>query len=240
MTKEQLSCEKTVLQKNLLHYEGLHGRPVSHRHPESFLDLICSVKQFLMSSSISQVTREERLVVKPLYDRYRLVKQMLTRVSITPVTVRTHKHSNTQTQRRTAVIINLPLLLPQVSPSSKRRSQTLQPIIEGETAHFWEEIKEEEEDERKDKEGGEEEEREEEREEEEEEEEEEEAESSGGEMQSSEVIMAVDVMTPTDGPARSQNQPDRQSNCPMTAKMEEGSGRLALDLRLSSSNASSM
>uniref|UniRef100_A0A8D3CRZ1 Rho-GAP domain-containing protein n=1 Tax=Scophthalmus maximus TaxID=52904 RepID=A0A8D3CRZ1_SCOMX len=117
MTKEQLSCEKTVLQKNLLHYEGLHGRPV---------------------------TREERLVVRPLYDRYRLVKQMLTRVSITPVTV---------------------------SPSSKRRSQTLQPIIEGETAHFWEEIKEEEEDE---------------------------------------------------------------------AKLEEGSGRLALDLRLSSSNASSM
>ncbi|XP_073342426.1 protein FAM13B isoform X2 [Pagrus major] len=188
MTKEQLSCEKTVLQKNLLHYEGLHGRPV---------------------------TREERLVVKPLYDRYRLVKQMLTRVSITPVTV---------------------------SPSSKRRSQTLQPIIEGETAHFWEEIKEEEEDERKEKEGGEgeEDEREEEKEEEEEEEEEEEAESSGGEMQSSEVIMAVDVMTPTDGPERSQNQPDRQGNCPMTAKMEEGSGRLALDLRLSSSNASSM
>uniref|UniRef100_A0A8C2X7Z3 Family with sequence similarity 13 member B n=1 Tax=Cyclopterus lumpus TaxID=8103 RepID=A0A8C2X7Z3_CYCLU len=104
MTKEQLSCEKTVLQKNLLHYEGLHGRPV---------------------------TREERLVVKPLYDRYRLVKQMLTRVSITPITVR-------------------------VSPSSKRRSQTLQPIIEGETAHFWEEIKEEEEqeeEERKEREG---------------------------------------------------------------------------------------
>uniref|UniRef100_A0A8C4I8X0 Rho-GAP domain-containing protein n=1 Tax=Dicentrarchus labrax TaxID=13489 RepID=A0A8C4I8X0_DICLA len=155
MTKEQLSCEKTVLQKNLLHYEGLHGRPV---------------------------TREERLVVKPLYDRYRLVKQMLTRVSITPVTM---------------------------SPSSKRRTQTLQPIIEGETAHFWEEIKEEEED-------------------------------DGGEMQSSEVIMAVDLVTPTDRPVRSQNQPDQQSDCPMTAKLEEGSGRLALDLRLSSSNASSM
>uniref|UniRef100_A0A1A7YN07 Family with sequence similarity 13, member B n=1 Tax=Iconisemion striatum TaxID=60296 RepID=A0A1A7YN07_9TELE len=118
MTKEQLSCEKMVLQKNLLHYEGLHGRPV---------------------------TREERLVVKPLYDRYRLVKQMLTRVSITPITV---------------------------SPSSKRRSQTLQPIIEGETAHFWEEIKEEEEEEQK---GGDEDEKEEERDEEEEEEEEEQA-----------------------------------------------------------------
>ncbi|XP_051275395.1 protein FAM13B isoform X2 [Dicentrarchus labrax] len=186
MTKEQLSCEKTVLQKNLLHYEGLHGRPV---------------------------TREERLVVKPLYDRYRLVKQMLTRVSITPVTM---------------------------SPSSKRRTQTLQPIIEGETAHFWEEIKEEEEDERKEREGGEKDEREEERDEEEEEEEEEEGESSGGEMQSSEVIMAVDLVTPTDRPVRSQNQPDQQSDCPMTAKLEEGSGRLALDLRLSSSNASSM
>lgn len=33
MTKEQLSCEKTVLQKNLLHYEGLHGRPVSLQRP---------------------------------------------------------------------------------------------------------------------------------------------------------------------------------------------------------------
>uniref|UniRef100_A0A672MW85 Protein FAM13B-like n=1 Tax=Sinocyclocheilus grahami TaxID=75366 RepID=A0A672MW85_SINGR len=93
MTKEQLASEKTVLQKNLLYYEGIHGRPV---------------------------TREERLIVKPLYDRYRLVKQMLTRVSITPIIA---------------------------SPSSKRRNQMLQPIIEGETAHFCGEIEEEEEEE---------------------------------------------------------------------------------------------
>ncbi|KAL6117249.1 fam13b [Pungitius sinensis] len=200
MTKEQLSSEKTVLQKNLLHYEGLHGRPG---------------------------TREERLVVKPLYDRYRLVKQMLTRVSITPVTV---------------------------SPSSKRRSQTLQPIIEGETAHFWEEIKEEEEEEGQEEQKEEEEEgegreehkqqqqqQEEEREEEEEEEdEEEEGESSGGEMQSSEVIMAVDLVTSSEGSGRSQNHGDGQGDCPMRATAEEGSGKLALDLRLSSSNASSM
>nr|XP_025708095.1 protein FAM13B isoform X4 [Callorhinus ursinus] len=66
-----------------------------------------------------KVTREERHIVKPLYERYRLVKQMLTRASITPVLG---------------------------SPSSKRRGQMLQPIIEGETAHFFEEIKEEEED----------------------------------------------------------------------------------------------
>ncbi|ELK03056.1 Protein FAM13B [Pteropus alecto] len=32
-----------------------------------------------------KVTREERHIVKPLYERYRLVKQMLTRASITPV-----------------------------------------------------------------------------------------------------------------------------------------------------------
>ncbi|XP_036095868.1 protein FAM13B isoform X5 [Molossus molossus] len=87
MTKEHLVEEKTSLQKSLLYYESQHGRPV---------------------------TREERHVVKPLYDRYRLVKQMLTRASITPVLG---------------------------SPSTKRRGQMLQPIIEGETAHFFEEIK---------------------------------------------------------------------------------------------------
>lgn len=43
-----------------------------------------------------QVTREERMVVKPLYDRYRLVKQMLTRVSITPVTVREKREKSSE------------------------------------------------------------------------------------------------------------------------------------------------
>lgn len=116
-----------------------------------------------------------------------------------------------------------------MSPSSKRRTQTLQPIIEGETAHFWEEIKEEEEEEQR--EGGAEEE------EEEREEEEEEGESSGGEMQSPDVIMAMDPM--------SQSQQERysdksQTRGPIRGKLEEGSGKLAMDLRLSSSNASSM
>ncbi|XP_061473225.1 protein FAM13B isoform X2 [Rhineura floridana] len=91
MTKDHLAEEKTSLQKSLLYYENQHGRPVS---------------------------KEERHIVKPLYDRYRLVKQMLARASITPILG---------------------------SPSTKRRSQMLQPIIEGETAHFFEEIKEEEE-----------------------------------------------------------------------------------------------
>ncbi|XP_020357789.2 protein FAM13B-like isoform X3 [Oncorhynchus kisutch] len=168
MTKEQLSCEKTVLQKNLLHYEGLHGRPV---------------------------TREERLVVKPLYDRYRLVKQMLTRASITPIIA---------------------------SPSSKRRNHTLQPIIEGETAHFCDEIKEEEEEEEGEVE--------------EEEATSKEEEESSVELQSlgSEVIMALDpVFQP-------QTSSQRHRDSLLMPKMEETSGKLALDLRLSSANASSM
>ncbi|XP_010897344.2 protein FAM13B isoform X1 [Esox lucius] len=167
MTKEQLSCEKTVLQKNLLHYEGLHGRPV---------------------------TREERLGVKPLYDRYRLVKQMLTRVSITPIIA---------------------------SPSSKRRTQTLQPIIEGETAHFCDEIKEEEE----------------------EEEEEVGAEvEAGAEEEEEESHLEVQSMTSGMIMAGDQPQPSSQRDCDGLLKpcMEETSGKLALDLRLSSSNASSM
>ncbi|XP_039504548.1 protein FAM13B isoform X2 [Pimephales promelas] len=148
MTKEQLASEKTVLQKNLLFYEGLHGRPV---------------------------TREERLIVKPLYDRYRLVKQMLTRVSITPIIT---------------------------SPSSKRRNQMLQPIIEGETAHFCGEIEEEEEEEGR-------------------------SQQENVEMQSesSEIIM--------DPVAQPSSQLPTQEDV-------LNSGKLNLDLRLSSSNASSM
>ncbi|XP_054994761.1 protein FAM13A isoform X1 [Sorex araneus] len=91
MTKAQIANEKVALQKALLYYESVHGRPV---------------------------TKNERQVMKPLYDRYRLVKQILSRVNSIPIIG---------------------------SPSSKRRSPLLQPIIEGETASFFKEIKEEEE-----------------------------------------------------------------------------------------------
>ncbi|KAM8800910.1 protein FAM13A isoform 4-T5 [Rhynchonycteris naso] len=91
MTKDQITNEKVALQKALLYYESIHGRPV---------------------------TKNERQVMKPLYDRYRLVKQILFRANTIPIIG---------------------------SPSSKRRSPLLQPIIEGETASFFKEIKEEEE-----------------------------------------------------------------------------------------------
>ncbi|KAK5608462.1 hypothetical protein CRENBAI_025011 [Crenichthys baileyi] len=90
MTREQIGAEKVALQKALLQYESIHGRPV---------------------------TKNERQIMKPLYDRYRLVKQILCRASTIPVIG---------------------------SPSSKRRGPLLQPIIEGETALFFDDIKEEE------------------------------------------------------------------------------------------------
>ncbi|TKS68343.1 Protein FAM13A [Collichthys lucidus] len=87
MTREQIGAEKIALQKSLLYYESIHGRPV---------------------------TKCERQIMKPLYDRYRLVKQILCRASTIPVIG---------------------------SPSSKRRGPLLQPIIEGETALFFDDIK---------------------------------------------------------------------------------------------------
>ncbi|KAM6972375.1 protein FAM13A-like isoform 2-T2 [Aplochiton taeniatus] len=90
MTREQIGAEKVALQKALLYYESIHGRPV---------------------------TKSERLIMKPLYDRYRLVKQILCRASTIPIIG---------------------------SPSSKRRGPLLQPIIEGVPALFFDDIKEEE------------------------------------------------------------------------------------------------
>uniref|UniRef100_A0A9J7YQG6 Family with sequence similarity 13 member A n=1 Tax=Cyprinus carpio carpio TaxID=630221 RepID=A0A9J7YQG6_CYPCA len=89
MTREQIGTEKVALQKALLYYESIHGRPI---------------------------TKNERQVMKPLYDRYRLIKQILCRASAIPVIG---------------------------SPSSKRRGPLLQPIIEGVPALFFSDTKEE-------------------------------------------------------------------------------------------------
>uniref|UniRef100_A0A8C1B651 Family with sequence similarity 13 member A n=1 Tax=Cyprinus carpio carpio TaxID=630221 RepID=A0A8C1B651_CYPCA len=58
MTREQIGAEKVALQKALLYYESIHGRPI---------------------------TKNERQGMKPLYDRYRLIKQILCRASAIPV-----------------------------------------------------------------------------------------------------------------------------------------------------------
>ncbi|CAL1577666.1 unnamed protein product [Knipowitschia caucasica] len=55
MSHFQIALEKTCLQKCLLYYEGLHGRPS---------------------------TRQERTLMKPFYDRYRVVKQLQNHSSV--------------------------------------------------------------------------------------------------------------------------------------------------------------
>uniref|UniRef100_A0A672K250 FAM13A-like domain-containing protein n=1 Tax=Sinocyclocheilus grahami TaxID=75366 RepID=A0A672K250_SINGR len=69
MTQRQMALEKITLQKCLLYFESLHGRPV----------------------------REEKNLVKPLYDRYQMVKHLLcatpsitTIVSVIVYTVQIH------------------------------------------------------------------------------------------------------------------------------------------------------
>ncbi|XP_028324371.1 protein FAM13A-like isoform X2 [Gouania willdenowi] len=59
MSHFQLSLEKTSLQKCLLYFENLHGRPSS---------------------------RQERTLMKPLYDRYRILKQLISSVATTFIT----------------------------------------------------------------------------------------------------------------------------------------------------------
>uniref|UniRef100_A0A096LYM8 Rho-GAP domain-containing protein n=1 Tax=Poecilia formosa TaxID=48698 RepID=A0A096LYM8_POEFO len=59
MSHFQLSMEKTCMQKCLLYFEGLHGRPI---------------------------TRQQRTLMKPFYDRYRLLKQLLSSASTAAIT----------------------------------------------------------------------------------------------------------------------------------------------------------
>ncbi|KAM9325032.1 LOW QUALITY PROTEIN: protein FAM13C [Gastrophryne carolinensis] len=57
MTKKQMNLEKMSLQKCLLYFENIHGRPV---------------------------TKQERSLMKPLYDRYRIIKQLLSTATLIP------------------------------------------------------------------------------------------------------------------------------------------------------------
>ncbi|XP_078469698.1 protein FAM13A-like isoform X1 [Lampetra planeri] len=58
MTREQIAAEKVAIQKSLLYFESIHGRPT---------------------------TRLEKHKVKPLYDRYRSVKTLLVRARAIPI-----------------------------------------------------------------------------------------------------------------------------------------------------------
>ncbi|XP_067101318.1 protein FAM13C [Osmerus mordax] len=58
MTQRQMALEKMTLQKCLLYFESLHGRPG---------------------------TKQERILVKPLYDRYQMIKHLLCTSPITTI-----------------------------------------------------------------------------------------------------------------------------------------------------------
>ncbi|XP_074965634.1 protein FAM13C [Phalacrocorax aristotelis] len=55
MTKKQMALEKISLQKCLLYFESIHGRPV---------------------------TKQDKSLMKPLYDRYRIIKKLLATPSL--------------------------------------------------------------------------------------------------------------------------------------------------------------
>ncbi|ETE62904.1 Protein FAM13C, partial [Ophiophagus hannah] len=55
MTKKQMALEKLSLQKSLLYFESIHGRPAN---------------------------QQDRSLMKPLYERYRIIKQLLSTPSL--------------------------------------------------------------------------------------------------------------------------------------------------------------
>ncbi|XP_078269324.1 protein FAM13C isoform X3 [Rhinoraja longicauda] len=57
MTQKQLKLDKVNMQNCLLHFESIHGKPVS---------------------------KQEKLLMKPLYDRYRSIRQLLSPVATIP------------------------------------------------------------------------------------------------------------------------------------------------------------
>ena len=72
MSQEQLMAEKQSLQKALLQFEKHNGRPVRRIAAQSCVynvhyDCVLSLQQ----------TKEDKETMRPLYDRYRLVKKLI-------------------------------------------------------------------------------------------------------------------------------------------------------------------
>ncbi|XP_075790969.1 protein FAM13C isoform X3 [Pelodiscus sinensis] len=86
MTKKQMALEKISLQKCLLYFESVHGRPMLSLYlwPETCqsrprYSRACGEFE---SSIEHEVTKQERSLMKPLYDRYRIIKQLLSTPSL--------------------------------------------------------------------------------------------------------------------------------------------------------------
>ncbi|MEQ2196073.1 hypothetical protein XENOCAPTIV_023527 [Xenoophorus captivus] len=80
MTQSQMVLEKITLQKCLLYFESVHGQP-----------------RFILFF-IHQETKQEKNLVKPLYDRYQMIKRLLcASPTITTIVRKTHTHTHTRT-----------------------------------------------------------------------------------------------------------------------------------------------
>ncbi|XP_054885486.1 protein FAM13B-like isoform X2 [Poeciliopsis prolifica] len=119
MSNFQLSMEKTCMQKCLLYFEGLHGRPI---------------------------TRQQRTLMKPFYDRYRLLKQLLSSASTAAITTieeeegSDEEHFKQQSSRERPLWLKTPSCRsseePQfTSPAETSETPVVSPLDEGKTFH---------------------------------------------------------------------------------------------------------
>ncbi|XP_023183329.1 protein FAM13A-like [Xiphophorus maculatus] len=119
MSNFQLSMEKTCMQKCLLYFEGLHGRPI---------------------------TRQQRTLMKPFYDRYRLLKQLLSSASTAAITTIEEEEGSDeenfkqQSSREQPLWLKTPRCMSSEEPqftSSVEMSGTpvVSPLDEGKTFH---------------------------------------------------------------------------------------------------------
>ncbi|XP_014869909.1 protein FAM13B isoform X1 [Poecilia latipinna] len=117
MSHFQLSMEKTCMQKCLLYFEGLHGRPI---------------------------TRQQLTLMKPFYDRYRLLKQLLSSASTAAITTIEEEegsdedHFKQQSSREQPLWLKTPQCMSSEEPqftSSVETSETpvVSPLDEGKT-----------------------------------------------------------------------------------------------------------
>ncbi|XP_042313978.1 protein FAM13C isoform X2 [Sceloporus undulatus] len=84
MTKRQMALEKLSLQKSLLYFESVHGRPIN---------------------------KEDKSLMRPLYERYRIIKQLLSTPSLITTIEEEDSdddHSQSSYKLSSAMSLNLP------------------------------------------------------------------------------------------------------------------------------------
>jgi hypothetical protein len=76
MTRDEVMSEKLDTQKELLSYEDLYGRPVSFR-----LEILVPICM-LCNGCLLKDKKQEKDLMRPIYDHYRKVKRILGKKSV--------------------------------------------------------------------------------------------------------------------------------------------------------------